>query len=491
MIVELYESAVPFLEWSNVDWYDPYFVQLNIAYVQDVIYSWGQNSIKFGIDNSSTSQMVFLPGRGEGHTATVDGKELSYTVKKVDGIYVLADQDGNVLTPILSSDYMVSAQYATKGTVQYPMPQYARDYMFIENTTDDQNGTYTYYMYYRGGKETGYQLCADVKVLNANGDIIDARTVQGKAAYTTEYFYTKTGYLFMLDKDSNLGKQLSAGTWGDGTVYMTADNQSILIDNSTGAWYTIKTLTPQIYFADKDTSSMVVNSVDKDGVTFYPTGNTELRFNESEGYFETYNVAKQSWAKANTSNVTLGVWGHGAYYKTADGNYILVDAKTGEWGYLYLSTVNSGNMVVSANGQPLDYEVMLHTASGKDQLSTAADNFRKMYQGLLYASVEGATDLTEEEMAAFRATPDEECQLKLTITAADPDGTTRYTIYRFYRYTNLKSYMTIELVDSPDDAGDPRNGQGTFFVLSTFVEKLISDAERIVNGQEVISTSKD
>lgn len=491
MIVELYESAVPFLEWSNVDWYDPYFVQLNIAYVQDVIYSWGQNSIKFGIDNSSTSQMVFLPGRGEGHTATVDGKELSYTVKKVDGIYVLADQDGNVLTPILSSDYMVSAQYATKGTVQYPMPQYARDYMFIENTTDDQNGTYTYYMYYRGGKETGYQLCADVKVLNANGDIIDARTVQGKAAYTTEYFYTKTGYLFMLDKDSNLGKQLSAGTWGDGTVYMTADNQSILIDNSTGAWYTIKTLTPQIYFADKDTSSMVVNSVDKDGVTFYPTGNTELRFNESEGYFETYNVAKQSWAKANTSNVTLGVWGHGAYYKTADGNYILVDAKTGEWGYLYLSTVNSGNMVVSANGQPLDYEVMLHTASGKEQLSTAADNFRKMYQGLLYASVEGATDLTEEEMAAFRATPDEECQLKLTITAADPDGTTRYTIYRFYRYTNLKSYMTIELVDSPDDAGDPQNGQGTFFVLSTFVEKLISDAERIVNGQEVISTSKD
>ena len=295
----------------------------------------------------------------------------------------------------------------------------------------------------------------------------------------------------MLDKDSNLGKQLSAGTWGDGTVYMTADNQSVLIDNGTGAWYTIKTLTPQIYFADKDTSSMVVNSVDKDGVTFYPTGNTELRFNESEGYFETYNVAKQSWAKANTSNVTLGVWGHGAYYKTADGNYILIDAKTGEWGYLYLSTVNSGNMVVSANGQPLDYEVMLHTASGKEQLSTAADNFRKMYQGLLYASVEGATDLTEEEMAAFRATPDEECQLKLTITAADPDGTTRYTIYRFYRYTNLKSYMTIELVDSPDDAGDPRNGQGTFFVLSTFVEKLISDAERIVNGQEVISTSKD
>ena len=226
-------------------------------------------------------------------------------------------------------------------------------------------------------------------------------------------------------------------------------------------------------------------------MTFYPTGNTPLRFNETENYFEIYNVAKQSWSKANTSNVTLGVWGNGAYYKTADGSYILVDGKTGEWGYLLLSTVSSGNMVVSANGEQLDYEVLLHTASGKEQLSTAADNFRKMYQGLLYASVEGATDLTEEEMAAFRATPDSECQLKLTITAADPDGTTRYTIYRFYRYSNLKSYMTVELVDSPDDPGDPQNGQGTFFVLSTFVEKLISDAQRVVAGQEVVATSKN
>ena len=494
MLVELYESAVPFLEWSDVDWYDPYFVQLNIAYVQDVIYSWGQNTVKFNIDNSATSQMVFLPGRGDGHTATVDGKELKYTVQKVGEIYVLVDNEGNTLTPIQSSDYMVTAQYATKGTVQYPMPQYARDYMFVETITDDNKGTYTYYMYFRADKSKGYALCADVKVLDATtGAILQAQTIEGNAAYKTDYFYTKSGYLFMLDKNSSQGKQLTEGmgSWGDGTVYVTADDQYILIDNSSGTWFTIKTLTPPIYFTDKDTSSIVVNSADRNGVTFYPTGSTPLRFNETENCFEIYNVAKQSWSKANTSNVTLGVWGNGSYYKTADGSYVLVDGKTGDWGYLYLSTVGSGNMTVSANGKPLDYEVTLHTVTGKEQISTGADNFRKMYQGLLYASVEGATDLTEQEMAAFRATPDSECQLKLTITAEDPDGTTRYTIYRFYRYSNLKSYMTVELVDSPDDPGDPQNGQGTFFVLSTFVEKLIADAERVMNGQEVVSISKN
>ena len=494
MILELYESAMPFLEWKDVDWYDSYFVQLNIAHVQEMTYAWGENSIKFGIDNSATSQMVFLPGRGETHKAEVDGKELTYTVAKVGERYVLVDNDGNALSPILSSDYMVAGQYASKGTVQYPSPQYARDYMFIETKTDDATGRYTYYMYFRAGKETGYQLCADVKVLDAaTGAVLSANTVEGKAAYQTDYFYTKSGYLFMLDKDSTLASKLTGnmGTWGDATVYVTAEEAYILIDNKTGTWFTIKTLTPQIYFTDKDTSSMVINSTERDGVVYYPTNGSELRFNETENYFESYNVAKKTWAKATTSNVTLGVWGNGSYYKTADGSYILVDGRTGEWGYLYLSNTNSGNMVVSANGEVLDYEVILHTATGKEQNSTAAENFRKMYQGLLYASVEGMTDLTEQEMAAYRAKPDSECQLKLTIAATDPDGTTRYAVYRFYRYTNLKSYMTVELVDSPDDPGNPQNGQGTFFVLSTFVEKLIADAQRIVNGQEVISTSKN
>ena len=493
MILELYESAIPFIEWSDVDWYDPYFVQLNIAYVQDLIYSWGKENIKFSIDNSATSQMVFLPGRGEGHVTGTEDERLLYKVQSVDGRFVLTDPDGNVLSPIHTSDYMVSAQYVTKGTVQYPYPQYQRDYMFIESTQDQNSGRYTYYMYFRADAKNQYKLCADVRVLNASGDVISSNTIEGKAAYLTDYFYTKSGYLFMLDRNSKLASDLTdgMGSWGDGTVYVTADDQYILIDNNTGDWFTIETLTPNIYFTNKDTSSMVVGSADRNGVTFYPTGNTPLRYNEDEKCFEIYNVAKKSWTKASSSNCTLGVWGSGDYYKTPDGSYVLVDSKTGEWGYLYLSTVSSTNMVVSANGQKLDYEVMLHTATGKEQNSQAAENFRKLYQGLLYASVEGATDLTEQEMAAFRDLPDSECQLKLTITAKDPDGTERHTIYRFYRYTNLKSYMTVELVDSPDDPGDPKNGQGSFFVLSTFVEKLISDAQRVVNEQEVVSTSKN
>ena len=50
-------------------------------------------------------------------------------------------------------------------------------------------------------------------------------------------------------------------------------------------------------------------------------------------------------------------------------------------------------------------------------------------------------------------------------------------VYRFYRYSEGKSYLTI-------------NGEGEFFVDAAFVEKLISDARRVEEGQLVDSSSK-
>lgn len=494
MILELHESAAPFLEWSEVDWYDSYFVQLNIAHITDAIYSWKDNTIHFSLDNSSTSQMVYLPGRDTAYNEGTDDDPKLYTIARVDGKYVLTGPDGNVLSPIYTSDYMVSAQFVTKGSVQYPASKgYPRDYIFVESKQDNENGRITYYMYFLVPSAGGYTLCGDVSVYNTAGDLISSKTITGETAYETDFFYAKSGYMFLIHRNGGLASELNdeMGDWGRGTVFVTADDKYILVDNTTGTWFNLGDITSKLYLADRDHCALMQGSAEQKNVTYYPTGNTPLRFNDQEGYFESYNVAKQTWAKATTSQCTLGVWGSGSYYKTAEGSYILVDHETGEWGHIFLANIASTNMVVRGNGKVLDYEVMLQKATGKMQNSTAADNFRNMYQGLLYASVEGATDLTEEQMAELRQTPDSECQLKLTLLATDADGTTRYAIYRFYKYTNMKSYMTVELVDSPDDPGNPENGQGTFFVNATFVEKLIADAQRVLNGEAVVATSKN
>ena len=101
-----------------------------------------------------------------------------------------------------------------------------------------------------------------------------------------------------------------------------------------------------------------------------------------------------------------------------------------------------------------------------------------------------ATEMTEEEMAAFRETPDEDCYLKITIHADDGKGETADLVYRFYRYTERKAYMTIEVLDGTEDAGAPQNGQGVFYVLRSFCDKLIADAYRFLEGTEIVVDSK-
>jgi hypothetical protein len=82
---------------------------------------------------------------------------------------------------------------------------------------------------------------------------------------------------------------------------------------------------------------------------------------------------------------------------------------------------------------------------------------------------------------------DGKCQLVLTVNAEDmasvynpknySKNNTSTLVYRFYRYSEGRSYLTI-------------NGEGEFFVDATFVEKLIADAQRLETGVLIDSTSK-
>lgn len=152
--------------------------------------------------------------------------------------------------------------------------------------------------------------------------------------------------------------------------------------------------------------------------------------------------------------------------------------------------VASDKLEVYANGQLMDYKLMVTKPSGSVAEETASYNFRRFFQALLTASMEGNAELTEEEMEALRNTPDDDCLLKITIHADDGQGSTANLVYRFYRYTERKAYMTVEVLDSAADSTIPQNGQGTFYVLRSFCEKLIADAYRFMEGTEIVVDSK-
>ena len=153
--------------------------------------------------------------------------------------------------------------------------------------------------------------------------------------------------------------------------------------------------------------------------------------------------------------------------------------------------VNSENLQILANGQLINYNLTVTKPSGSQATETSTYNFKRFYQALLTASMEGNADLTAEEMAAFRESPDSECLLKITVHANDGKGESADLVYRFYRYTERKAYFTVEVLRSASETGDPQNAQGTFYVLSSFCDKLVADAYRFMEGTEIVVNSKN
>ncbi len=156
--------------------------------------------------------------------------------------------------------------------------------------------------------------------------------------------------------------------------------------------------------------------------------------------------------------------------------------------------INSLDITYTYNGKVLDYELTRVNAGGREIVEKEGEiyNLRQFYKSMLMLTLGGHTSeglykLTEEQMAAYRAMDDSQCQLVIKINAEDYASITNPTyhpvnnkmdmIFRFYRYSDGRSYMTI-------------NGEGEFWVDASFVEKLIADAGRLENGILIDSSSK-
>ncbi len=197
-------------------------------------------------------------------------------------------------------------------------------------------------------------------------------------------------------------------------------------------------------------------------------------------------------------------------------------------GKKYEMTVSSSNMQIYCdqfNGGKqhpnlLDYVITYTyaTDSGgeKTKQVTGTDNFRKLYQMFLYASIEGDVDEAEFEknlgmsIEDYIAQGDGVCQaiLKYHVedkayalnhyTYVDENGKTkdRWTennemdvVIRFYRYTERKSMITIEVIENYDANGNPISNPtkvvGKFYVLSTYLEELLDAGNRLLNQERV------
>ena len=515
MIVCIDESFLDFLEWDDDSWYHQRYIQLDISNIQSIIVESPDVSVDLRFDNSSSSFGSVYPQSGREFTDSVGSK---YTVDVDENNKFVLKKDGKALVSAYYGDYMTGGIVYTVGQREH------ENYIFAESISQDVNSDdyIDYVIHYvydvvRSDKNK-YELAATVVTANAQGEALtDAQTMIGEASMECEYFTTSSGYLFFASQTSALGQVLDSryakynlGKWHTGGVYVTADSQMVIIDAQTGEWAQIDAIMNPVYFGDAESSALIKGAIRTEstydasgnvktpGDVYYPTGGVELRYNADSGKIEKLTVKTGVWSNATVDDCSIGVWATGSYYITDSRDAILVNEGSGEFSLMSIVSASSKGAVVYADGEKLDYELNVTDSTGKTTIKNEVDNFREFYKGLLYGNFEGLAELTDEQVQEFMQLDDftnpdvnNPCQLKLTVLGKDAYGNERNIVYRFYRYSERKTYITVEVLDSADTSNsDSANAHGSFYVLSSFADKIISDAEKLLNGTQITATSK-
>ena len=117
----------------------------------------------------------------------------------------------------------------------------------------------------------------------------------------------------------------------------------------------------------------------------------------------------------------------------------------------------------------------VRSSTGKYIPNADVTNFRQFYRTLLSVKIEDYVPMTAEEIAALTA-DEANCLLSFTITNLKGQD----TVYKFYPYSGSgrRALMTV-------------NGHGEFYVLTDLVEKIASDANKVLAGLDVNSYAKD
>jgi hypothetical protein len=486
--------------------------QLGISNVDKIIVESPAFKTEFEIEDSASKYLAYVSRPG--NKITVGKKEYNIVKDSESGKYILVSEDGRV-SPLYSGDYLITP---TLYTMQEPE---AKNYIFSESSwldldKDGNNDGVMYYFYdvVSNGKE--YGLVAQVVCTDLNGNpLTETKFIEGEKAYTSSFFMTKNGYLYFTDKYTATGMYLentyaryNRGGWATGSVYVTSEGKNVLVSGETGAWCIVDDITSGLYLADSERSRLAERAVEipaiygEDGKIkrysdiYYPLTDKKIAYDEERDEIVAYNKTKKEWQKISYSDCTIGVWNTGEYYLLDGGIMILVDSSTGDWGEVAVLSNPIYVADIKSDGELLDYTLIRDGYSESSKSASAMQNFQELYKYLLTGSFEGLADLTDEEKAAFRETDDfavggekGECVLKLTLTATDYKGNSREVVYRFYRYSERRVYATVELIGE-DGESSSEKAYGNFCVLYTFVQKVIADAEKVVNGEAVYSSQK-
>ena len=104
--------------------------------------------------------------------------------------------------------------------------------------------------------------------------------------------------------------------------------------------------------------------------------------------------------------------------------------------------------------------------------------FSGFYATFMYATYEGICEIPEEQKEAFVSSGKSDCKVTFTTKLSpDENGKCLEYVYDTYRYSERRSYITL-------------NGKGDFFVMRTFMDKIVDSSKLVFNNVRVDSADR-
>ena len=223
-------------------------------------------------------------------------------------------------------------------------------------------------------------------------------------------------------------------------------------------------------------------------ISYKTNNNTYYVYNEifdmivevGDNYFEFLEWSDFYWIEANIFSGSIGYLEKVEFLSNEKGTTAGLTGVTN----ISFNLDNSGSdNKITSSGVP-DTAGLKVYADYADQRGINIDVtlFRSLYTTLLYSSLEGMANCSEEERNAFVASGDNGAYLILRLTYNLGDGEYRVMTYRFYRYGGGRnSFVTIN-----------GNEKQALYCMSTpRVNKIVSDFGRILAGEAIAPDRMD
>ena len=487
MIVEVDRSQLYFLSWSDERWLTTDIYNTSIGFCDEVIIEAGNYWAKFDIEMSQTLQTKINPGTASTFTQTV---------------YASDKRDKHSLLLSTSINANASNAVGDLDIIQV-------DFATLKN----------YYYYIKSGGKTTGMNADEVTNLSAFMDTISQKEYHEKTGQLlTMHNLTATdglgnahivSLIFAFDSTGEIGayvqvnkeatvrvfslkayeayekiifseettaneKKLAYDFYAVTGVSATTSNafDKITATNSDGTvseYYTEKIVT-----TDKDGKVTVDYCLGKDYRVFFQAENGEDLIGVGTNWARFYDMSD----KNTTTNGAFEEIKHLPYKFTAT--------------FVNFVTLNEEGKNTSVAGGTLGEG--LYTVEITEDVITVTDEngnvtrflryagtsvFSNFYATFLWAGYEGICELPEDQKEAYESgaiAPDFKVTIKTKLTP-DKNGNGVKFVFQTYQYSERRSFITV-------------NGKGDFFVMRTFIDKIINSSKLIFDNVLIDSSNR-